>query len=175
MPLTIEAVRRMINASQEKARELGVAVSTAIVDDEGRLFAFERRAPAGSLSRCRRPRHIPGHCSGVTGRNSHRWRLPRLQGSLPCTIVLSCAPAASRPCGRGTGSLPGSVAAARPTSRTGSVRTPRVTLTPDSQYLSAASANRRGSTSTARGELFSRDGAKLYLDQVLARKEILKA
>ena len=42
MPLTSEAVRRMISASQEKARELGVAVSTAIVDAEGRLFAFER-------------------------------------------------------------------------------------------------------------------------------------
>lgn len=42
MPLTNEAVRRMISASQDKARELGVAVSTAIVDDEGRLFAFER-------------------------------------------------------------------------------------------------------------------------------------
>ena len=32
----------MIDASQEKARELGVAVSTAIVDADGRLFAFER-------------------------------------------------------------------------------------------------------------------------------------
>ena len=32
----------MISASQEKAHELGVAVSTAIVDAEGRLFAFER-------------------------------------------------------------------------------------------------------------------------------------
>ena len=42
MPLTSEAARRMISASQEKARELGVAVSTAIVDAEGRLFAFER-------------------------------------------------------------------------------------------------------------------------------------
>ena len=42
MSLTGAAARRMIEASQEKARELGVAVSTAIVDAEGRLFAFER-------------------------------------------------------------------------------------------------------------------------------------
>lgn len=42
MSLTGAAARRMIDASQEKARELGVAVSTAIVDAEGRLFAFER-------------------------------------------------------------------------------------------------------------------------------------
>ena len=42
MPLTSEAARRMISASQEKARALGVAVSTAIVDAEGRLFAFGR-------------------------------------------------------------------------------------------------------------------------------------
>ncbi len=42
MPLTNEAARRMISASQAKARELGVLVSTAIVDAEGRLFAFER-------------------------------------------------------------------------------------------------------------------------------------
>src|SRR5437016_440795 len=42
MPLTGEAVRRMISASQAKARELGVTVSTAIVDADGRLFAFER-------------------------------------------------------------------------------------------------------------------------------------
>jgi glc operon protein GlcG len=42
MSLTGAVARRMIDASQEKARELGVAVSTAIVDAEGRLFAFER-------------------------------------------------------------------------------------------------------------------------------------
>ncbi|RLT35213.1 MAG: hypothetical protein DWI59_04330 [Chloroflexi bacterium] len=42
MPLTNEVARRMIAASQQKARELGVTVSTAIVDAEGRLFTFER-------------------------------------------------------------------------------------------------------------------------------------
>jgi glc operon protein GlcG len=42
MPLTHEIAGRMIRASQEKARALGVAISTAIVDAEGRLFAFGR-------------------------------------------------------------------------------------------------------------------------------------
>jgi hypothetical protein len=32
----------------------------------------------------------------------------------------------------------------------------------------------RASTSMPRGELFARHGAKLYLDQVLAKKDILK-
>ncbi len=50
MPLTSEAVRRMICASQAKARELGVQVSTAIVDAEGRLFAFERMEGARWIS-----------------------------------------------------------------------------------------------------------------------------
>jgi glc operon protein GlcG len=42
MPLTSEIAQRMISASHDKARELGVAVSTAILDAEGRLFAFGR-------------------------------------------------------------------------------------------------------------------------------------
>jgi glc operon protein GlcG len=42
MPLTNEIAQQMINASQDKARELGVAVATAIVDAEGRLIAFSR-------------------------------------------------------------------------------------------------------------------------------------
>ena len=45
----------------------------------------------------------------------------------------------------------------------------------------AAIAERRGNADEARGhldragDLFSRHGAKLYLDQVIAKKEILKA
>jgi len=50
MPLTQEAAQRMIRASQEKAREIGVAVSTAIVDAEGRLFAFQRMDGAPWIS-----------------------------------------------------------------------------------------------------------------------------
>ena len=46
MPLTAEVAQRMIRASQDKARELGVAVSTAILDPEGRLFAFGRMEDA---------------------------------------------------------------------------------------------------------------------------------
>jgi len=42
MSLTHEIARRMISAAQEKARELGMGVSTAIVDADGRLFAFGR-------------------------------------------------------------------------------------------------------------------------------------
>ncbi|WP_158745296.1 heme-binding protein [Acidisphaera sp. L21] len=42
MILTHEVAQRMISTSQEKARELGMAISTAIVDTEGRLFAFGR-------------------------------------------------------------------------------------------------------------------------------------
>lgn len=50
MPLTAEAAQRMILASQAKAREIGVAVCTAIVDDNGRLFAFGRMDGAPWLS-----------------------------------------------------------------------------------------------------------------------------
>src|ERR1700709_1530565 len=42
MSFTHEIAQRMISAAQEKARELGMGVSTAIVDPEGRLFAFGR-------------------------------------------------------------------------------------------------------------------------------------
>ena len=42
MFLTEEIAQRMICASQQTARGLGMAVSTAIVDAEGRLFAFGR-------------------------------------------------------------------------------------------------------------------------------------
>lgn len=50
MPLTSEAAQRMIAASHEHARELGVAVCTAIIDPEGRLFAFGRMEGARWLS-----------------------------------------------------------------------------------------------------------------------------
>jgi uncharacterized protein GlcG (DUF336 family) len=50
MPLTSEIAQRMISASQDKARELGVAVSTAIVDADGRLFAFGRMPEAHWIS-----------------------------------------------------------------------------------------------------------------------------
>lgn len=40
----------MIAASHEQARELGVAVCTAIIDPEGRLFAFGRMEGARWLS-----------------------------------------------------------------------------------------------------------------------------
>ena len=49
MPLTAEVAQRMIRASQDKARELGVAVSTAILDS-GRLFAFGRMEDAPWIS-----------------------------------------------------------------------------------------------------------------------------
>lgn len=43
MGLTNDVAHRMIKASQEKALELGMTgVSTAIVDRDGRLFAFAR-------------------------------------------------------------------------------------------------------------------------------------
>jgi uncharacterized protein GlcG (DUF336 family) len=40
----------MISTSQDKARELGIDISTAIVDAEGRLFAFGRMSEAFWLS-----------------------------------------------------------------------------------------------------------------------------
>lgn len=50
VPLTTQIAQRMISASQEKARELGVAVSTAIVDADGRLYAFARMDGAHWIS-----------------------------------------------------------------------------------------------------------------------------
>ena len=50
MPLTNESAQQMIQASQAKARELGVNVSTAIFDTEGRLFAFARMEAAHWMS-----------------------------------------------------------------------------------------------------------------------------
>jgi glc operon protein GlcG len=50
MPLTAEIAQRMIQASQDKARELGVAVCTAIMDANGRLFAFGRMTDAPWIS-----------------------------------------------------------------------------------------------------------------------------
>jgi glc operon protein GlcG len=50
MPLTTEIAQRMIVASQEKAREIGIAVSTAILDAEGRLYAFARMDGAHWMS-----------------------------------------------------------------------------------------------------------------------------
>lgn len=42
MALTAANAQQMIQASQAKAREIGVGVCTAIVDADGRLFAFGR-------------------------------------------------------------------------------------------------------------------------------------
>ena len=42
MPLTNETAKRMIEASENTARQLGIAIGTAILDGEGRLFAFSR-------------------------------------------------------------------------------------------------------------------------------------
>jgi uncharacterized protein GlcG (DUF336 family) len=50
MPLDPETTQRMIRASQDKARDLGVAVSTAIVDADGRLLAFSRMEGAHWIS-----------------------------------------------------------------------------------------------------------------------------
>ncbi len=46
MALSSEIAHRMIEASQAKARELGVSVCTAIVDPDCRLFAFARMPEA---------------------------------------------------------------------------------------------------------------------------------
>ncbi|HLG66371.1 MAG TPA: heme-binding protein [Acidimicrobiales bacterium] len=50
MPLTSELAQVMIAASQDTARALGIAISTAIVDADGRLFAFARMDGAHWLS-----------------------------------------------------------------------------------------------------------------------------
>jgi uncharacterized protein GlcG (DUF336 family) len=50
MALTAAVAQRMIQASQDHARSLGVAVSTAIVDADGRLFAFGRMEGAHWIS-----------------------------------------------------------------------------------------------------------------------------
>ena len=50
MPLTSEIAQRMIRASHDKARQIGVEVATAIVDADGRLFAFSRMEGSHWLS-----------------------------------------------------------------------------------------------------------------------------
>lgn len=50
MGLSTETTARMISASQEAARRLGIAISTAIIDPEGRLAAFSRMPEAHWIS-----------------------------------------------------------------------------------------------------------------------------
>jgi len=50
MSLTVEQAQRMITSAQLKADEIGVKVSTAIVDPDGRLFAFSRMEGAHWIS-----------------------------------------------------------------------------------------------------------------------------
>jgi glc operon protein GlcG len=50
MALTIEQARTIVAAAQERARDLGLAVSVAVVDGGGVLQAFERMDGAPPLS-----------------------------------------------------------------------------------------------------------------------------
>jgi glc operon protein GlcG len=128
MALTIEAARRMIMASQAKARELGVAVSTAIVDAEGRLFAFERMEGSRWISV--EVSQAKAYTGALLGRDG-----PNLAQMTPASLAALSAMHhhALMPNGsvttlrEGTCSSPGSAAAVRPTSRTASVHTRRAT------------------------------------------------
>jgi uncharacterized protein GlcG (DUF336 family) len=50
MALTGDAAQRMVLASHTKAHQLGVTISTAIVDADGRLIAFARMDGAHWIS-----------------------------------------------------------------------------------------------------------------------------
>ena len=50
MPLTAETASQMIAASRARALALGIGISTAIVDADGRLFAFSRMEAAHWIS-----------------------------------------------------------------------------------------------------------------------------
>ena len=123
----------MIGASQDKARELGVAVSTAIVDPEGRLFAFERMEGARWISV--EVSQSKAYTGALLGRDG-----PDLAQVAPAALAGLAAMhnRALMPTGsvtvlrEGTRSSPASDAAARPTSRMGSVRTQRATPIPGS-------------------------------------------
>src|ERR1700721_669338 len=103
MPLTAEVAQRMIRASQDKARELGVAVSTAIVDADGRLFAFGRMEGAhwvsvevsqakASTGAVLQNAGTPGQrCIRRVAGAGHRPAFPRRRGDVPRCFVTHLA------------------------------------------------------------------------------------
>ncbi len=86
MPLTYAAAQAMVEASQEKAKALGIQISTAVVDAEGRLAAFGRMDGAPWISV--EVSQAKAFTAAAMRRDGSELQAPQLQKFLPSLAQL---------------------------------------------------------------------------------------